>query len=130
MSALWPPSRDRVAAHDVPVQLDSQTWLAWQGDRAVGTEFQLFACQLSPQPLVAELRRQVLDECAVIRDEGEMRGGGDGDPGLPAVGHNRDSARLRHVADDLCLPNAPNSTDVGLSDLDPADVHHRFKLKP
>src|SRR5688500_8005876 len=66
------------------VQVNAEARLLGNGDGAVD-EAKLLRCQLLAQARLTELGREELDVRAVRRRGGQVRGGRDGDPGLPEV---------------------------------------------
>src|SRR6266849_6663053 len=75
-----------VAVQDVHVELDAEARLGRRQDAPVD-EIEALLDELAPQRLDTEMRRQVFDEGAVRRVEGEMRGRRHRQPSFPAMRH-------------------------------------------
>ena len=129
--ALTPASgawRSLEALEGLPVDLDPEPRLPRERHLSVH-DLELIADELLPQERVAEVRGQELDEGAVRRHRGEVGAGGDADPRLPAVGDDQATALGGHGGDAAGLGEAADAPDVGLGDVDEADVHQVRELE-
>ena len=77
-----------------------------------------------------DLLGDVLEERHVGSDRGQVRGRRDGDPGLPAVGHDHPAPLGGQVAHPPGLGETAHAAHVGLGDLHTAAVHQVEELKP
>src|SRR4051794_11284119 len=82
----------------VPVERDPEPRGLGQGDRPVH-DARLAGKELSAKRRLGELNGQVFDVRAARRRGGKMSTGGDANPALPAMGHDREAAGRGEVAD-------------------------------
>src|SRR6266849_3207936 len=120
-------SRHLVAVQDVHVELDAEARLGRRQD-APADEIEALLDELAPQRLDAEMRRQVFDEGAVRRVEGEMRGRRHRQPSFPAMRHDDAAARGGEIADLLRLDEAADAADIRLRDVDLAALDEILEL--
>src|SRR3954447_7931881 len=91
-----------IASQHVLVDFDTEARRGGRQDASIG-EGEAFLNQLAAQRLDTEMRRQVLDEGAVRRVEGEVRRGRDRQARLPAMRDDDAAPRRREIADLLGL---------------------------